>query len=339
MYTNIRKINLEASSIEDAIRRVAIELEVPESCLQAKIISEGKGFLGIFGKKLQLEITVNPENTETEITDGKSDSDARPKKQAENAGKKSKSDVKQEKPNENTGKKSKSDANQEKPTEITEKKGKSDVKQERPTQNIEKKSNDVKQEKTTEITENKSKTDVKQENPVEQDNNPDYNAEARLELINESKKFIDELIDKMGLNVVAQVTENNFISMDGEDAAIVVGKYGDTLKAIEYIINLCVRETKDIPRIKLDSDGYRDRRASNLQRLAVSMAKKAAVRGIPIKLEPMASWERRIIHLTLQDSPDVFTESIGEPPERKVVIMPKVNHNEVRARPRRRSRR
>jgi spoIIIJ-associated protein len=196
------------------------------------------------------------------------------------------------------------------------------------------------QEKPAESAKKKKKPDVKQEEPAAPDNisdsSKDDNEKARLELINESLKFINELIIKMDLNVRAEVTDNYFISIEGEDAAIIVGKYGDTLKAIEYILNLCIRETKDVPRIRLDSDGYRDRRASNLQRLAVSMAKKAATRGIPIKLEPMVSWERRIIHLTLQDSSDVFTESIGEPPERKVVIMPKVNHNEVRARPRRR---
>jgi len=251
MNTNIRKINLETSSIEDAIRRVASELKVPESCLEAKVLSEEKGFLGLFGKKLQLEITVNPERTET-----------------------------------------------------------SNIKKER-------------------------KPDVVQEKPIVTEDNE----ETRIKLINESKIFIDELMDKMELNVSTQITENHLISIDGEDAAIVVGKYGDTLKAIEYVLNLCIRETKDVPRIRLDSDGYRERRTANLQRLAISAARKAAKRGIPIKLEAMASWERRIIHLTLQDSSDVFTESIGESPDRKVVIMPKVNHNEVKTRPRKRFKR
>jgi spoIIIJ-associated protein len=274
MNTNLKKINLEASSIEDAIRRVASELDVPESCLQAKVLSEGKGFLGLFGKKLLLEITVNSKQIETDNTEK---------------------------------------------TEIVEKTGKTGK-----TEKIEK-------------TEKESITDVKREKPVDSD--VDEESRLKLEKINESILFIDELMKKMGLNVSTQVTENNFISLDGEDAAIVVGKYGDTLKATEYILNLCIRETKDIPRIRLDSDGYRDRRTSNLQRLAVSTAKKVAERGIPIKLEPMASWERRIIHIALQDSPKVFTESIGESPDRKVVIMPKVNHNEVRQRPKRRSRR
>jgi len=287
MNTNIRKINLEASSKEDAIRRIALELNVPESCIQAKVISEGKGFLGIFGKKLQLEITVYPEPVETENTEQKNKPDNKP----------------------------------EKTKEISEKKDKPETKQ----------------EKAKENREIKVTPDVEQKIPTEPDSE-NSNEEARNALISESIIFLDELIKRMDLNVSAQVAENHFISIDGEDAAIVVGKYGDTLKAIEYILNLCIRETKDIPRIRIDSDGYRDRRTSNLQRLAISMGRKAAERGIPIKLEPMASWERRIIHLTLQDSSDVFTESIGEPPERKVVVMPKVNHNEVRSRPRRRSR-
>ena len=251
MNTNIRKINIEASSVEDAIRRVASELNVPESCLQAKIISEGRSFLGFFGKKLQIEIIVNPVPVET----------------AEN-------------------------------------------------------------------TKKENNSNIDQERSVDSNNNE----EARLKLINESRIFIDELMKKMCLNVSSQVIDS-YISLDGEDAAIVVGRYGDTLKALEYLLNLCLRETKDVPRVRLDSNGYRERRATNLQRIAASAAKKAADRGIPIRLEPMASWERRIVHIALQDSQDVVTESIGESPERKVVIMPRVNHNEVRTRPRRRMRR
>jgi spoIIIJ-associated protein len=233
------------------IRRVASELDVPESCLQAKIVSEGRSFLGFFGKKLQIEITVNPIPVES--------------------------------------------------------------------------AGSIKKE---------SKPNTDQESSVNSDNNE----EAKLKLINDSKIFLDELMNKMCLNVSSQVTDN-YISLDGEDATIVVGRYGDTLKAIEYLLNLCLRETKDVPRVRLDSNGYRERRATNLQRIAASAAKKAADRGIPIRLEPMASWERRIVHIALQDSQDVVTESIGESPERKVVIMPKVNHNEVRTRARRRMRR
>jgi predicted RNA-binding protein Jag len=268
MNANVKKIKLEASSVEDAIRRVASELNVPEACLQAKILSEGKSFLGFFGKKLQLEITVNPDKPVEPKPTATKPAATKPAARAKNAGKESGPDIEREK----------------------------------------------------------------------MDDPDKGKEEEKLKLINESVIFLDELMSKMDVNVRPQVTEN-FISLEGEDAAIVVGRYGDTLKAIEYILNLCIRETKDLPRIRLDSDGYRERRTINLQRLAFSAAKKAAERGIPIRLEPMASWERRVIHLALQDSPDVATESIGESPERKVVVMPKVNHNEVRARPRRRPRR
>ena len=247
--TNIRKINLEASTVEDAVRRVALELNVPESWLQAKILSEGKGFFGLFGKKLQLEITVNPKSVE----------------QAEN---------------------------------------------------VEKKNNGVEPGK-----------------PV----SDNINEEEVCKLMNESKIFADKLMKKMELNVSPQIS-GKFLSLDGDDSAIVIGRYGDTLRAIEYLLNLCVRESKDVPRIRLDSDGYRDRRTASLQRLAISAAKKAAGRGVPIRLEPMASWERRIIHITLKDRSDVVTESIGESPERKVIVMPRVNY-ESKMRPRRRSRR
>ncbi|MCL2767800.1 MAG: Jag N-terminal domain-containing protein [Synergistaceae bacterium] len=282
MNTSIKKIKLEASSVEDAIRRVASELEVPESCLQANIISEGKSFLGLFGKKMQLEITVNPNPVE-------------PSKKVE----KESHDVKRKKP-----------ANSDNDDKEKSKRKKS------------------------------VDSDIEDEEKSKQKESADSDVldEEKLKLMNESKMFIDELIKKMDLNVSPQIS-GSFISLDGEDAAIVVGRYGDTLKAIEYLLNLCVRETKDVPRIRLDSDGYRERRTANLQHVAISAAKKAAERGIPVRLESMISWERRIIHLTLQDNPDVVTESIGESPDRKVVIMPRVKHDEVRTRPRRRLRR
>ena len=77
-----------------------------------------------------------------------------------------------------------------------------------------------------------------------------------------------------------------------------------------------------VPRIRLDSDGYRVRREQSLQRLAQSAARKAVRRGKPTYLEPMTSWERRIIHIALKDDASVETRSVGEAPARKVVVWP-----------------
>jgi spoIIIJ-associated protein len=75
-------------------------------------------------------------------------------------------------------------------------------------------------------------------------------------------------------------------------------------------------------RLRLDSDGYRARREASLQRLALSAARKALKRERPTYLEPMSSWERRIIHMTLKERTDIETRSIGDEPSRKVVVWP-----------------
>mgnify|MGYP000951926219 FL=1 len=109
------------------------------------------------------------------------------------------------------------------------------------------------------------------------------------------------------------------MNLSGDDAGIIIGKYGETLKAMEYLLNLMMRDETRETRIKLDSDGYRARREASLKRLALAAARKVEKRGKPAYLEPMSSWERRIIHLALKDTDSVMTRSVGEEPSRKVV--------------------
>ncbi|MDR1742102.1 MAG: Jag N-terminal domain-containing protein [Synergistaceae bacterium] len=124
----------------------------------------------------------------------------------------------------------------------------------------------------------------------------------------------------------------NMIRIDGDDADSLIGRYGDGLKAMEYILNLAMRfaEAGSVPRVRLDSGGYRERRRHSLERLAEASARKVVERGTPLRLEPMLSWERWIIHTALKDNPKVETQSIGETPKRKVVIMPKLTAESAR---------
>ena len=92
---------------------------------------------------------------------------------------------------------------------------------------------------------------------------------------------------------------------------------------MEYLVNLALRDPKFEPRIKINSCGYRERRTKSLERLAEATARQAVKYSRPVRLEPMASWERWVIHTTLKDRNDITTESVGEPPMRKVVVMPK----------------
>jgi len=112
-------------------------------------------------------------------------------------------------------------------------------------------------------------------------------------------------------------------NVQGEDLGILIGRRGQTLAALQYIVRLIVNHRLKVwTPIVIDVEGYKQRRSEALQALAVRMAEQVRVRGIPFTLEPMPAYERRIIHLALADHPDVTTESIGEGDARKVVILP-----------------
>lgn len=136
------------------------------------------------------------------------------------------------------------------------------------------------------------------------------------------RNLASALLELMGLNVTPEISENRRINLTGQDSGIIIGKYGETLKSLEFILNLMARADDEGERISLDSDGYRERREQSLQRLALAAAKKSVRRGKPVYLEPMTSWERRIIHVTLKDNGEVETKSVGEAPSRKVVVWP-----------------
>jgi spoIIIJ-associated protein len=117
-------------------------------------------------------------------------------------------------------------------------------------------------------------------------------------------------------------------SIEGQDLGVMIGKHGQTLEAIQFIINLILlRKTNMKKKITLDVEGYRSRREKSLQDLAKRLADKARREKRNIVLEPMLPSERRIIHLTLQDNPHISTFSQGEEPMRKVIISPKKRPN------------
>ena len=105
------------------------------------------------------------------------------------------------------------------------------------------------------------------------------------------------------------------------DTSIIIGKRGETLDAIQYILNLCEnRHSKDYIRVTLDISNYRDRRKASLERLARNMAKKVQREKKPIRLEPMNAYERKIVHSALQYFRGISTHSEDRDPRRRVVI-------------------
>ncbi len=141
-------------------------------------------------------------------------------------------------------------------------------------------------------------------------------------LLLRAKRLAGELLVLMGLDVAAEVEEGR-VDLSGPDAGIVIGRYGESLKSMEYLLNLILRDVNEGERIHLDSEGYRQRRIDNLEKLALNAADDAMRRHRPVRLEPMTSWERRIVHLALKDRTDVETRSAGEDPYRKVIVWPR----------------
>ncbi len=114
------------------------------------------------------------------------------------------------------------------------------------------------------------------------------------------------------------------LDIDGEDLGILIGRRGQTLACIQYVVRLitCHKTQTSLP-IMVDVGGYKRRRCEALRALAWRMAERVIARKVPFTLEPMPAFERRIIHLALADEPQVTTESTGVGEARKVVILPK----------------
>jgi len=114
------------------------------------------------------------------------------------------------------------------------------------------------------------------------------------------------------------------LNIEGDDLGMLIGRRGQTLASLQYILRLMVgHQTKTWVPIVVDAEGYKQRRLDAIKALALRMADHVKTRGAPFTLEPMPPFERRIVHLALADHPAVYTESIGEGESRKVVIRPK----------------
>ena len=160
--------------------------------------------------------------------------------------------------------------------------------------------------------------------------------EERSEIVGVAREALESLLVRMGVeaSVVSEVeppleqgteaSEVITINVTGDDLGILIGRRGQTLAALQHMVRLIVaHQIKARVPIVIDVEGYKQRRYSALQALAGRMAEQVKERQKQFALEPMPAYERRIIHLTLADDPDVITESTGMGEVRKVVIMPK----------------
>jgi len=140
-------------------------------------------------------------------------------------------------------------------------------------------------------------------------------------------RILTRLLDLLGLegDVICDRTEDSIVlNIEGDDLGVLIGRRGLTLSALQYIVRLMIASGEgEWPAVSVDVCGYKRRRHVALEELARKLADQAKYRHRPVTLEPMPPDERRVVHLALANNPDVYTESIGEDNERKVVIHPK----------------
>jgi spoIIIJ-associated protein len=148
-----------------------------------------------------------------------------------------------------------------------------------------------------------------------------------------SRQTVAEMLEMMNVKAKVEVRYGEpdeegqkpvNLDIRGSDLAVLIGRRAETLNALQYLANLTVsKKVEHWVQIVIDVEGYRARREQQLRQMARRIADQAIRTGRRQVLEPMASYERRIVHLELRDHPRVLTQSIGEEPARKVTIVPK----------------
>lgn len=157
--------------------------------------------------------------------------------------------------------------------------------------------------------------------------------EEKIGIVGMARDVLESLLSFMNVPATVNLEERSVgdqksVSLDikGEDLGILIGRRGETLSALQYLVNLVVsRRVKARVGVVVDVEGYRQRRCESLQFLARRLADRVKSSGRAVTLEPMPPGERRIIHLELRDDPEVTTQSVGEGEDRKVAIVLKGN--------------
>lgn len=150
--------------------------------------------------------------------------------------------------------------------------------------------------------------------------------EADANLAPQAQEILTQLLQKMGetctIHGVQEPHQVNLI-IEGEDAGLLIGKQGQTLEALQYLVTkILSKQTKKKPRVVIDIESYRERHKQSLIELALKHGEKAKRLNKPVTLNPMNAHDRRIVHLALQQDKDIKTKSRGEGLYKKIIIYP-----------------
>ena len=151
-------------------------------------------------------------------------------------------------------------------------------------------------------------------------------AKVKETVEDKARAFLDVVVAAMHMTVLVEVSCNEEekvmdIELKGDDMGVLIGKRGQTLDSLQYLVSLVVnRDSDDYIRVKVDTENYRKRRKETLENLAKNIAYKVKRTKRSVSLEPMNPYERRIIHSALQNDKFVTTHSEGEEPFRHVGV-------------------
>ena len=306
------KITISASTLDEAITKALIELQTTSEHLQYEVVQkESTGLLGIFGKKpCIIEAHVMSEAEEKAAAEAKKleEKKAAEAKKAEKARK-----AEEERKAAATAEAAKK-AEEAKKAEAAKAAAAGSIQAAKVSEKPAPKSEAV---KAAPETEKESLAEAAPKKAVK------INEEAVKKA---AKEFLDQVFGAMDMKVSIATSYNAgdrelLVSMEGDDMGILIGKRGQTLDSLQYLVSLVVnKETEGYLRVKLDTENYRERRKETLETLAKNIAYKVKRTKHPVSLEPMNPYERRIIHSALQNDKYVTTRSEGEDPFRHVVI-------------------
>ncbi len=299
------KITVSAKTLDEAITKALIELQTTSDHLDYEVVQkESSGLLGLFAKPCVIRARVMSEAEEQTLKEEK----AKATRIAEEEAQKAKEAQQRE---------LRAKAQTERQME----------------QQIAKPAVSEKNE-SKENKENKENAEVMagseiSEKPEQAESEKKTKASAKIDEVavkTAAKNFLSQVFDAMGMEVSVEAeydpSERELrVMMEGGDMGILIGKRGQTLDSLQYLVSLVVnRETEGYLRVKLDTENYRERRKETLETLAKNISYKVKRTKHPVALEPMNPYERRIIHSALQNDRYVVTRSEGEDPYRHVVI-------------------
>lgn len=287
-------LEISAKTVDEAITKAALEMGVPSYDLDVKVISEGSsGFLGIGSKPAVVQVCRKEKPVEENAVEDKKQE---PAKKAEKAVK-----------------------------EAPKKKAEETVKEAPKSAAPAKRANEAKKQAKTEKIERTEKAEEKKEVIPER-------SETEIAAMKAAAaSFLNGVFKAMELPVditseYDKETGSLNVDFEGEDMGILIGKRGQTLDSLQYLVSLVVNKNqKNYVRVKLDTEDYRKRRKDTLENLAKNIASKVKKTRKSVSLEAMNPYERRIIHSALQNSKYVETYSEGNEPYRHVVVAPKKN--------------